>query len=561
MVTNLGLGYPSKDCRMAYADSDDRSVMGRRVNLKHPFRVVRHKVILEFPTNTLQIRHFLRMSVDDLIKRELEMQSNEASIHEWIFNESEGLPLLVPATVYPPREDTGLLFSCLSKLGEGNGRKLLEIGCGSGAISIATAKLGWEVTTCDVNPLAIAATTGNASHNKVNLTAIEGGLDEDSNFINQQLIEAQGPFDIITWNLPYLSPVNGDEERLGPFEDAGLVDSQENSGWGVALLQTLSRENNLLKQGGAIYLLHTNNERGNLLQSRWRAAGWATRISSELQFDDGERLTCFAAWKPHEKATSQSHNVLDSTNQFLLDNEFPIGSMVTAKQQHSGRGQRKRVWDTNEGDFAGSWVLDSKLLNDGPGLIQLDAGVAVIDAICASQDIPLASAHWTNCKPLPDHNLSIRWPNDVWTTSGKLAGCLMEGRQIGGHQKVVLGIGVNLGLSDNKEYPSTGLNEITNPMPLEVFTNLLDTAVASQFETGELIPQRRYQKNTIWALMANQLRLGLSPTQGAEKLSITGINQNGELICHDGKNIHVVPDSYNLTWMRKSSSFNDFSNI
>ena len=486
--------------------------------------------------------------MDDSIKRELEMQTSGASIHEWIYRGQEGLSLLVPATVYPPREDTGLLFSCLSKLGKGDGKKLLEIGCGSGAVSIATAKLGWEVTTCDVNPLAIAATTGNASYNKVNLTAIEGGLDEDSNFINQQLIESRGPFDIITWNLPYLSPIKEDEDRLGPFEDAGLVDSQENKGWGVALLQTLIRENNLLKQGGAVYLLHTNNERGDLLQSRWRAAGWATRISSELQFDDGERLTCFAAWKAHEKATRQSHDVLDSTNQYLLDKELPIGSMVTAKRQRSGRGQRKRVWDTNEGDFAGSWVLDSELVESGPGLIQLDAGVAVIDAICASQDIPLASAHWTNCKPLSNHNLSIRWPNDVWTASGKLAGCLMEGRQTGKHHKVVLGIGVNLGISDNKEYPSIGLCEITNPMQIETFTNLLDTAVASQFETGKLIPKRRNQKNAIWALMTNYLSRGLSLTQGAEKLTVTSISQGGELICHDGRKEHIVSDSYNLTW-------------
>jgi len=533
---------------MAYADSDDRSVMAGEEISKHPFPVVHHKGILEIITNTFQIWHLLRKPVNDHINRELAMQSDGASIHEWLFNENEGLSLLVPATVYPPREDTGLLFSCLAKLGDGNGRKLLEIGCGSGAISIAAAKLGWDVTTCDVNPLAIAATTGNASYNKVNLTAIEGGLDEDSNFVNQQLIESQGPFDIITWNLPYLSPVNGDEERLGPFEDAGLVDSPENSGWGVTLLQTITRENDLLKHGGAIYLLHTNNERGNLLQSRWRAAGWATRISSELQFDDGERLTCFAAWKPHEKATRQSHDVLDSSNQYLLDEELPVGSMITAKQQRFGRGQRKRVWDTDEGDFAGSWVLDPKLVDNGPGLIQLDAGVAVIDAICASQEIPLASAHWTNCKPLSNHNLSIRWPNDVWTASGKLAGCLVEGRQTGKHQKVVLGIGVNLGTPSNKEYHSTGLQEITNHVELEVFTNLLDTAVASQFEMGKLIPTRRNQKNAIWALMSNHLKSGLSLTQGAENLIVTNISQGGELICYDGRKRHIVSDSYNLIW-------------
>ncbi len=515
---------------------------------KHPFQVVHHKGILRILTNTLQIEHFHPESVGDPIRREVELQSTEAYIHEWAFKENEGLSLLVPATVYPPREDTGLLFSCLSKLGNGDGRKLLEIGCGSGAVSIALAKQGWEVTTCDVNPLAIVATTGNASYNKANLTAIEGGLDKDGNFINQHLIESKGPFDIITWNLPYLSPVKGDEAKLGPLEDAGLVDTLENNGWGVALLHSLAKEINLLKEGGAIYLLHTNNERGDLLQSRWRAAGWATRISSELQFEDGERLTCFAAWKPHEKATRQSHDVLDSTNQHLLQSDLPIGSMVRAKQQLSGRGQRKRVWDTGVGDFAGSWVLDPDIMEGGPGMIQLDAGVAVIDAICASQDIPLPSAHWTNCNPFSNYNLSIRWPNDVWAASGKLAGCLIEGRQTGKHHKVVLGIGVNLGISNTEDYPSTGLRDITKSVTLERFTDLIDTAVSSQFETGILLPPRTKQKSIIWALMTNHLNGGLSPTQDAEKLSITSISDDGELICHDGRTRRIISDSYNLLW-------------
>jgi len=487
--------------------------------------------------------------VNDHTKRELAMQSESALLHEWIYHEKEGLSLRVPATVYPPREDTALLFSSLSKLGAGKGRKLLEIGCGSGAISIAAAKLGWQVTSCDVNPLAIATTTGNASHNNVTLKAVEAGLDEDSNFVNQKIVESQGPFDIITWNLPYLSPISGDDDRLGPFEDAGLVDTPKNSGWGVALLQTLTRENNLLNQGGAVYLLHTNNERGNSLQSRWRAAGWATRISSELQLVDGERLTCFAAWKPHEKATRVSHDVIDSTNQYLLDEEFPVGSLVTAKQQQVGRGQRKRVWDTAAGDFAGSWVLDPKLIDEGPGLIQLAAGVAVIDAICACQEIPLVSTHWTQCKPFAKHNLSIRWPNDIWTNSGKLAGCLVEGRQTGKEQKVILGIGVNLGATSNKEYLSSSLKELTGHINLDDFTNLLDTSVASQFETGELIPKQWRQKNVIWSLMSNHLKSGLTLRQGAGKMAVTNINQKGELICSDGTQKHIISDSYNIDWV------------
>jgi hypothetical protein len=40
---------------MAYADSDDRSVMAGEEISKHPFPVVQHKGILEIITNTFQI--------------------------------------------------------------------------------------------------------------------------------------------------------------------------------------------------------------------------------------------------------------------------------------------------------------------------------------------------------------------------------------------------------------------------------------------------------------------------------------------------------------------------
>ena len=52
--------------------------------------------------------------------------------------------LLVPQTVYPPREDTLLLAQALSTIQRESGLAL-EIGCGSGAISIVLASLGWNV--------------------------------------------------------------------------------------------------------------------------------------------------------------------------------------------------------------------------------------------------------------------------------------------------------------------------------------------------------------------------------------------------------------------------------
>ena len=56
----------------------------------------------------------------------------------------------VAPTVYPPREDTELLCRAISRLG-GDASNAIEIGCGSGVISMALSSLGWSVLSYDVN--------------------------------------------------------------------------------------------------------------------------------------------------------------------------------------------------------------------------------------------------------------------------------------------------------------------------------------------------------------------------------------------------------------------------
>ena len=52
------------------------------------------------------------------------------------------LELDIPPTVYPPREDTDLLDQVLARVSPFGSKRLLEIGSGSGAVSIAAAMRG-----------------------------------------------------------------------------------------------------------------------------------------------------------------------------------------------------------------------------------------------------------------------------------------------------------------------------------------------------------------------------------------------------------------------------------
>ena len=108
------------------------------------------------------------------------------------------LRILGDPEVYPPSEDSILLIESLDVK---EGERVLEIGCGSGVVSIHCARNGCSVTCGDINPRAVELTRRNAAENGVALdvreTDVYSGID--------------GRFDTIVFNLPYL-PV--DEEGL-----------------------------------------------------------------------------------------------------------------------------------------------------------------------------------------------------------------------------------------------------------------------------------------------------------------------------------------------------------
>jgi len=88
---------------------------------------------------------------------------------------------------------TKFLLQYISKLPL-KGKKFLELGCGSGLISIAVAKKGALVTASDINPVAVECLIKNSRDNKTEIAVIQSDL-----FGN---IPKQ-PFDIIAINPPF----------------------------------------------------------------------------------------------------------------------------------------------------------------------------------------------------------------------------------------------------------------------------------------------------------------------------------------------------------------------
>ena len=478
----------------------------------------------------------------DPIEREVELQHSAGRTEQWESEGLQGLSVVLPATVYPPREDTDLLDRCVASLGSGKGCRLLELGTGSGVVAIGSALRGWEVTCCDVNPLAVAAARGNAAAAGVEITVNEGGLDESGD------LALEGPFDVILWNLPYLDPPADGEARLGPLEDAGLVDLPDDTGWGGRLLTALENDPQLLSDDGMVILLHTNNLRGNLLQTLWRTQGWATRIMADRRLGGDERLTCFAAWKPFGGREIEVRDSVDSTNRRLLHEGGDEGRCLVASAQTAGRGQRQRQWASHPGDFTGSWVIPD--LGE-PGDLQLDAAVAVADVIACLLNEPLPSAHWTNAGNIVKSGLEVRWPNDLWHAGGKLAGVLVEGQQQGAELRVVLGIGVNFRARKEADFPTSSLEELVGGEVSQTeFCRVIDASVASHFENKRWLgfPCKPSRRRQYWALLSGHLGVGTQLLVNGRSTIPSSLAEGGELKSIDNGQEILVSSSYERAW-------------
>ncbi|MCB0274559.1 MAG: biotin--[acetyl-CoA-carboxylase] ligase [Calditrichaeota bacterium] len=152
---------------------------------------------------------------------------------------------------------------------------------------------------------------------------------------------------------------------------------------------------------------------------------------------------------------------LGSTNdraRELAENGAPAWTVVCADEQTAGRGRLGRHWQSLTG--YGLWmsvVLRPEADRFRPGLLVLSLALAVARAI----------------ETLGGENLPVRlkWPNDVWVGSRKLAGILMES-QFSGSRPVflIVGIGVNMlhlpaDFPDELHYPATSLKMLMREVP------------------------------------------------------------------------------------------------
>ena len=155
------------------------------------------------------------------------------------------------------------------------------------------------------------------------------------------------------------------------------------------------------------------------------------------------------------QAASSNTLLLQRTGLSVANGGATSGSVLAVELQTAGRGRMGRNWHSNLGSsltFSLLWRFDCGL-NALSGL-SLAVGVAVVRAL----------------KKLGAQDVQLKWPNDILTGQGKLAGVLIEAQgDMLGPSTVVIGIGLNYTMPDNLalqiDQPVSALEEVCPAMP------------------------------------------------------------------------------------------------
>jgi BirA family transcriptional regulator, biotin operon repressor / biotin---[acetyl-CoA-carboxylase] ligase len=210
-------------------------------------------------------------------------------------------------------------------------------------------------------------------------------------------------------------------------------------------------------------------------------------------------------------------DTLGSTNdklaQLIAEENAPPGTIIIAKTQTAGRGQRGKKWESDTGGLYLSLAISPDLL--AINIHQLTLGIV------------WGIAHQLRQKGLP---VSIKWPNDLILADRKLGGILTQTRiyQCKIHRAIV-GVGIN--------YANTVEGQAINLAPSNDYQpnyrNFSIEMLTSCTIRGIISGYKRCTPATIDSLLLDYLELlnarGRSVLVNGKLGTVLGISQQGEL--------------------------------
>lgn len=196
-------------------------------------------------------------------------------------------------------------------------------------------------------------------------------------------------------------------------------------------------------------------------------------------------------------------STLDVAHRLAADGA-PAGTLVLAEEQTEGRGRGGAKWRSARGSGIWLTMIGRPRTSDTLDVLALRVGIRtarVLDRFTAEP-------------------VRLKWPNDLWLSSGKLGGILAEARWHGERPEwVALGMGINLVAPES--IPASAL--VDDARPDDVLAELVPVLTAALTATGPLTDAELKE------FAARDLAAGRrcsSPLAGI----VRGVSASGELV-------------------------------
>ena len=201
----------------------------------------------------------------------------------------------------------------------------------------------------------------------------------------------------------------------------------------------------------------------------------------------------------------------ESTNDVCLNeinnSDKPI--LVTADMQTKGRGRNEKEWNSPKGNLYFSFGFTRHNLING---LSVKVGLIVAESL----------------QQILKKSVLLKWPNDIFYLNKKVGGILVETSSVNNIFKIVIGIGVNLQLSDsNKHWGNLDINKDI----YKVKEQIIEMLSSKLFVFLEDDLDEDWSKRWTNLCIHNEKEIMLESNN--EELLFMGINHDGQLV---GKN-------------------------
>jgi BirA family biotin operon repressor/biotin-[acetyl-CoA-carboxylase] ligase len=260
--------------------------------------------------------------------------------------------------------------------------------------------------------------------------------------------------------------------------------------------------------------------------------GFRLGLGRTLELLDADAIR--AALRPEAAARLHRLEVpfeVDSTNTRLLERPAPpsgFADVALAELQTGGRGRQGRRWVS---PFGTSLALSLGWTFTDGGRVDSTLSLAVGVAVCRALG------------GLGARGIRLKWPNDVWFEDRKLGGVLVETRVSGGTAHVVLGVGLNLRLSEEsrRQIGAPGLAALEAACASPVSRNALAATLVGELLSMLGLFERqgfaafRDEWRSLDALRGRPARVLLA--QDTVEGIARGVDEDGGLLLEHGGNV------------------------